>query len=372
MNEAHNSQRTAAFIASEPSLRGRAYVPKVYSEYTTQRIMTAEWIDGVAVSEREILTSPYRDESSVGHPLYTRRTTTAASGPIRRLRGDSYTPWDPSSNRQKRVYGLGLAPRDIMRTMLDLFCAQMFLFGWVHCDPHPGNILIRRLPSGKPQLVLLDHGLYITTTPEFRHQYATFWKSLLTFDNATIARIADQWGIGNADLFASATLLRPYQGGTREVATLVGGSSAGGPSTAFEAHQEMRRKMEAFLYDQEKMPKELIFIGRNLRIVQANNQNLGAPVNRVKIISNWASSCLTRSLREAGLERSWRERARGWMNHVVFKLVVLAFDISFYIGRARQTLFGGMGFEEELEDRLRRVAKEELGMELQGEGVFTG
>jgi len=26
----------------------------------------------------------------------------------------------------------------IMQTMVDLFSAQMFEMGWVHCDPHPG------------------------------------------------------------------------------------------------------------------------------------------------------------------------------------------------------------------------------------------
>ena len=33
----------------------------------------------------------------------------------------------------------------------------------MHADPHPGNILVRRF-QGKPQLVLLDHGLYLTVS----------------------------------------------------------------------------------------------------------------------------------------------------------------------------------------------------------------
>jgi aarF domain-containing kinase len=32
--------------------------------------------------------------------------------------------------------------------------------GWIHCDPHPANVLVRRLnDTSRPQLVLLDHGL---------------------------------------------------------------------------------------------------------------------------------------------------------------------------------------------------------------------
>ena len=38
---------------------------------------------------------------------------------------------------------------------------MIFVQGYVHCDPHPGNILISKSENSKNiQLVLLDHGLY--------------------------------------------------------------------------------------------------------------------------------------------------------------------------------------------------------------------
>ena len=43
-----------------------------------------------------------------------------------------------------------------MTTMVDLFSAQMFLWGWVHCDPHPGNILLLE----GDLICFLDFGLY--------------------------------------------------------------------------------------------------------------------------------------------------------------------------------------------------------------------
>ena len=192
------------------------------------------------------------------------------------------------------------------------------------------------------------------------------------FDNETIGEIAGSWGIGNADLFASATLLKPYQGGNKDIATLMGGAKAGGPKTAYEASQQAREKIAEFIVNQEQMPRELVFIGRNLRIVQGNNQSLGAPVNRLKIIANWASYALTRSVKHAGLERSFKDRLQGWWQHAVFKVVVLGLDAAFWWGRIRQIVFGGIGFEEEMENRMRRVAKEEFGVELQGDGIFAG
>lgn len=37
---------------------------------------------------------------------------------------------------------------------------MIFKRGFVHSDPHPGNILVKKNASGKVEIVLLDHGLY--------------------------------------------------------------------------------------------------------------------------------------------------------------------------------------------------------------------
>lgn len=60
------------------------------------------------------------------------------------------------------------------RTANAVFAAQTFKFGFVQADPHPGNILVRPHPEhlGKPQVVLIDHGLYVELPEQFRHQYS--------------------------------------------------------------------------------------------------------------------------------------------------------------------------------------------------------
>jgi aarF domain-containing kinase len=157
-----------------------------------------------------------------------------------------------------------------MTTMIDLFSAQMFLWGLVHCDPHPGNIFIRRLPNGHSQLVLIDHGLYVTMNPSFRQSYAEFWKALLAFDNDTLVRISKGWGVRHADLFASATLMKPYEGGDKStvgrITTPLEGQTAA--DRHYEVQQRMMQGMREVLEDEGKWPKELLFIGRNMRIVQ--------------------------------------------------------------------------------------------------------
>lgn len=49
--EAANSRRMGEFLEAEPTLRNSVYVPKVYPEFSSKRIMTAEWITGVKATD---------------------------------------------------------------------------------------------------------------------------------------------------------------------------------------------------------------------------------------------------------------------------------------------------------------------------------
>jgi aarF domain-containing kinase len=137
------------------------------------------------------------------------------------------------------------------------------------CDPHPGNIIVRRLvPSNEPQLVILDHALYVTLSPTFRSQYAHLWKALLTLDWDEIKMVTREWGIGLGaeDLFASGVLMRPIR--RKSPGNDVQGPEPPKKMNHYELSQKLKKKLANFLQDQEKWPKELVFIGRNMRIVQ--------------------------------------------------------------------------------------------------------
>ncbi|THH28903.1 hypothetical protein EUX98_g5280 [Antrodiella citrinella] len=348
--EAQNAERTAQFVAQEPSLSGRVYIPKVYPEYTTKRIMTAEWIDGIRLSDRPGIfrlmgeEDPGAKHASVPPPSTVPFTSAPLKGGV----------------------------RAIMSTMVDLFSAQIFSWGWVHCDPHPGNVIIRPNPKNPshPQLVLIDHGLYVSMPEDFRQQYATVWKSLLIQDLDTVIKVTQQWGIGAPDLFASATLLKPVRfGSDKELARKAEKWVA---MTDYEQSVAMKAKLQTFLVDTDAMPKELLFIGRNMRIVQGNNQMFGSPVNRIRITGNWAS----RSLAVAYPHLTFTERLRHYTDHFAFVVVMLAVDIAFISSKTRQWFRARMGwssegFEDELERSMRGYAKKNFGVEL-AENAFYG
>ena len=238
--EANNAMTTAKLIAEEPRLRDKVYVPQVYEKFTTKKVMTAEWIDGVGMTDR----------SGIKHLMGERVDTLADSS---------------AANRFPTLEG-GIPT--VLKTMVELFSAQIFEWGWVHCDPHPGNMIVRPHPTikGAPQLVLLDHGLYVRSTPEFRQQYATLWKSLMTLDLEVLRNVASEWGIGEPKLFASATLMRPISFNNKKDEEAEKFEKEFSAMNEYERSVAMKQRLQNFLVNQDRIPKELVFIGRNLRL----------------------------------------------------------------------------------------------------------
>ncbi|KAF4626689.1 hypothetical protein G7Y89_g11467 [Cudoniella acicularis] len=367
INEADNSEKMAELVNSEPRLRGRVYIPKIYRDLSSKRIMTAEWIEGVRLWDKEALSAPWMggyghgSPGADGTPLSTPAVISDnGNGLLKPERNE----WKGRSGKG----GLGLSLKQVMTTMVDLFSAQMFLWGLVHCDPHPGNIFIRRKPNGQAELVLIDHGLYVSMSPKFRHEYCQFWKAIMTFDNDTLSEITSAWGVKAPDLFASATLMRPYEGGdsstrNRITADLKGQTPA---ERHYEVQERMRQGIRDILSEEENFPRELLFIGRNMRIVQGNNQFLGSPVNRIKMTGSWASRSLVDSK-----DLSFSQRfVNGW-RHLLFRVVLLSSDLVFYTSKVRQWLGWGLGMEDDIERQMRFIAKDQFGVELQ-HGVFDG
>ncbi|KAM0193939.1 hypothetical protein ACHAPI_007368 [Fusarium lateritium] len=372
VNEAKNSEKMRELVNGEKTLKGRVYVPTVYSEFTTRRVIVTEWIEGVRLWDKKAMTSRWLGGHGNGSP--------GAGSPLPKIdleaaRHELRTrPYQENLKPERQEWrgrrgrgGLGLSTREVMTTMVDLFSAQIFKWGVVHCDPHPGNIFIRRMPNGRAELVLIDHGLYVYMSPKFRHEYGTFWKALMTFDNKTISQVTDAWGIKAADLFASATLLRPYEGGDKRThnGIMKGLEGATPAERHYAMQQRMKQGIREMLADEDKWPQELIFIGRNMRIVQGNNQYLGSPVNRVKMMGEWASRSL---FEDPQLPLSQRLQNR-W-RHVIFKTVMVASDVVFYVFKLRQWLGLGGGMEDEMEKRMKEVAQD-FGVELQHD-VFDG
>ena len=53
----------------------------------------------------------------------------------------------PKVSNIAEIVAQGMRPADVAELMLKSFGMMMFEHGFVHADPHPGNLLVRRNPN---------------------------------------------------------------------------------------------------------------------------------------------------------------------------------------------------------------------------------
>lgn len=72
---------------------------------------------------------------------------------------------------------------EVSGCLAHIFNNMIFKSGFVHCDPHHGNIAIRYLEEPKNghnfEIILYDHGLYRTIPNQMKVDYAKFWLALI-------------------------------------------------------------------------------------------------------------------------------------------------------------------------------------------------
>jgi aarF domain-containing kinase len=104
-----------------------------------------------------------------------------------------------------------------------------------------------------------------------------------------------------------------------------------------------------------------ISMALNYRIVQANNQMLGAPVNRVKIIGLAAADAIPRS---PGLSLGGRVKER--FHEGIFYTVMASIDAAFWLNRTWRWMTGSgeENFEDELDRQMREMAKTQYGIDI--------
>merc|ERR1712071_328842 len=85
-----------------------------------------------------------------------------------------------------------------------LYSDMIFKKGFVHCDPHPGNVLVQA--NGDNKMVLIDHGLYQTFSQDLRENYARLWYSIIQGDFNATAKYSKYFNVKNPRVFGNKEL----------------------------------------------------------------------------------------------------------------------------------------------------------------------
>jgi aarF domain-containing kinase len=103
------------------------HVPKVRWDLTTSRVLTMDFINGGQVNDLE-----YIKEHKIN-------------------------------------------PFEVSDKLGRLYSQMIFINGFVHSDPHPGNIFVRKSERGDCDIILLDHGLYaVSLIHKIKKRHAFF------------------------------------------------------------------------------------------------------------------------------------------------------------------------------------------------------
>ncbi|KAL9651144.1 hypothetical protein ABK040_002861 [Willaertia magna] len=286
-NEADNA-KSAAYHLRE---RKDVYIPKIVDELTSTRVLTMEYIDGAC-----------------------------------------------NANEVDKIKQMGFDPTDISERILSACAEQLFIHSKFHCDPHSSNVFIRKHPNNpsQPQIVLLDHGLYKELTNDFRLRYANFWKSVVLGDEEGIKEYCKSIGVEDYKLYSQMLLLQNFD----EVAEdgFINEKTQFTEEDWEKYNQVMQERKDDFLKVYQKMPKEMILIGRADNILRSLNRDLGAKVNRFKIMARAANKGA--SLKTLNQKQTISSRISLWFNEMRFEMRLFMISFNAYLMKLYVSYFG--------------------------------
>ncbi|TMW59501.1 hypothetical protein Poli38472_004570 [Pythium oligandrum] len=222
VNEKQNSRRIAELMRHNPNV----HVPIVYDDISSKRLLVMEFIDAPKISNVEKL----KEES--------------------------------------------IDPSEVARVLCEVFGEMVFCHGFVHCDPHPGNIFVRKNPNAnatsKSQLVLLDHGLYRHLDEDFRKTYCDLWRAMILRDSDLLQDCGRRLNAGPFTTYLPLLFTYRPLGSNTPLASKMSLDER-------EKLTEELRKLQVtdvngFI---QHLPRDMLFVFRTNNMIRALNKDLG-------------------------------------------------------------------------------------------------
>ncbi|XP_032324054.1 uncharacterized aarF domain-containing protein kinase 5 isoform X4 [Camelus ferus] len=258
-NEGRNAER----CARELQHFRYVVVPRVHWDTSSKRVLTAEFCEGCKVNDVEAI-------KTMGLAVQDVRAVPGEGAPAGG--GGAHVPGDGSPP----------APPQVAAKLIQAFAEQIFYTGFIHSDPHPGNVLVRKGLDGKAELVLLDHGLYQFLDEKDRSALCQLWRAIILRDEAAMKTHAAALGVQDYFLFSEVLMQRPVRLGQLWHSHLLSHKEAA-------YMQDMAREhFEDIMAVLKALPRSMLLVLRNVNTVRAINTALGAPVDRYFLMAKSA------------------------------------------------------------------------------------
>jgi len=262
LNEGYNAERTRFNFRNVSYIK----IPDVHWEFTCPKVLTMEFIHGIKIND------------------------------IGKLKEENYDTIE------------------IADKLIKCFSQQIFIDGWIHADPHPGNLLVRRTLGLETQIVILDHGLYSLFPTPMRLRFCKLFKAIIMRNQKDIDKYGRKLGCGEqANLFALILTFRPPSN------TDIGLNNA----LTKEDFDEIRAmfggksridSVEMLNHLLEDVPREVLFVLRCMTHLRTINRALGAKINRFEVMGKHAVKAIYLN------SSSYWTKTTNWIQMVLFNL----------------------------------------------------
>jgi predicted unusual protein kinase regulating ubiquinone biosynthesis (AarF/ABC1/UbiB family) len=235
VTEAANAKRFKEMFKDDPTI----YIPGVYDDYTTKRVLVLEWIDGIKV------------------------------------------------NDYARLEAEGISRLEVAKRTVETYFYQFFDEGFFHADPHPGNIFVKKgAPGEGPIIEFVDFGMVGSLSNSMKKALKDLFLGFLMRDSRSLVDALARLGfIGEGANLAAierglAVMMEQYFG-----MTLGEARELDIPEVALDAGR--------LLYGQPfQIPAQFAFTGRAISTLVGVSTGLAPEFNFVDVATPYARKFL--------------------------------------------------------------------------------
>ena len=243
VTEAANAKRFQEMFKDDPTI----YIPRIYDDYTTRKLLVLEWIDGIKINDYAALEAA------------------------------------------------GVSRLEVARRTVQTYFYQFFDAGFFHADPHPGNIFVKPAAGGSnPIIAFVDFGMVGTIGKNMKKSLKDLFLSFIGRDSHALVEALARLGfIGEgANMTAIerglALMMEQYYG-----------------MTLGEARDldipEVSQDIEKLLYGQPfQVPAQFAFTGRAIGTLVGVSTGLSPEFNFVEVATPYARKFLGLDAEGAG------------------------------------------------------------------------
>ena len=158
----------------------------------------------------------------------------------------------------------GVLASEVALTLYDFYLEQVFVNGFFHADPHPGNMFVQPYEDGDFTINVVDFGMVGTLSPQLRGQLREMFLGVATRDAPRVVKALDDAGW----LLPTADRREIERAATKVFARYWGISMSDIQNLDVNEMRDFMKEFRSLIYEAPfQIPSDILFLGRAISIL---------------------------------------------------------------------------------------------------------